>query len=110
GRVRDAIAGIVADADAAFDPERLWPAEEWDAYMATPPLKNLYVGASGVIWALDALRRRGLSETRIDLAAAAARTLEAWRELPDYAQWDFGAERRGFGAPDRRERAADRRL
>ena len=88
GRVRDAIARIVADADAAFDPKRLWPAEEWDAYMATPPLKNLYVGASGVIWALDALRRRGLSETRIDLAAAAARTLEAWRELPDYAQWD----------------------
>ncbi len=88
GRVRHAIAGIVADADAAFDPERLWPAEEWDAYMATPPLKSLYVGASGVIWALDALRRRGLSETRIDLAAAAARTLEAWRELPDYAQWD----------------------
>jgi hypothetical protein len=88
GRVRDAIARIVADADAAFDPERLWPAEEWDAYMATPPLKSLYVGASGVIWALDALRRRGLSETSIDLAAAAARTLEAWRELPDYAQWD----------------------
>ena len=56
--------------------------------MATPPLKDLYVGASGVIWALDALRQRGLAETSIDLAAAAARTLEAWRELPDYAQWD----------------------
>ena len=56
--------------------------------MATPPLKDLYVGASGVIWALDALRRRGLAETGIDLAAAALRTLEAWRELPDYAQWD----------------------
>jgi hypothetical protein len=87
-RVRDTIAHLVADADAAFDPERLWPAEEWDVYMATPPLKDLYVGASGVIWALDVLRRRGLAETRIDLAAAAARTLEAWRELPDYAQWD----------------------
>jgi hypothetical protein len=88
GRVRDAIVRIVADADASFDPERLWPAEEWDVYMATPPLKNLYVGASGVIWALDVLRRRGLAETGINLTAAAARTLEAWRELPDYAQWD----------------------
>jgi Lanthionine synthetase C-like protein len=88
GRVRDAIGRIVADADAAFDPERLWPAEEWDVYLATPPLKNLYVGASGVIWALDALRRRGLVETAIDLPAAAARTLELWRELPDYAQWE----------------------
>jgi hypothetical protein len=88
GRVRDAIGRIVADADAAFDPEQLWPAEEWDVYLATPPLKNLYVGASGVIWALDALRRRGLVETAIDLPAAAARTLELWRELPDYAQWE----------------------
>jgi len=87
-RVRDAVAGIVADADAAFDADRLWPAEEWDVYMATPPLKDLYVGASGVIWALDALRRRGLAETGIELAAAATRTLEAWRELPDYGQWD----------------------
>ena len=39
-----------------------------------------------MIWALDALRRRGLAETRIDLAAAALRTLEAWRELPDYGR------------------------
>ena len=88
GRVRDAIGRIVADADAAFDPERLWPAEEWDVYMATPPLKNLYVGASGVIWALDVLRRRGLAESTIDLAVAERRTLDAWRERPDYAQWD----------------------
>ena len=28
-RVEDAIATIVADADAAFDPEALWPAHEW---------------------------------------------------------------------------------
>ena len=71
------------------DPELLWPAEEWDVYLATPQLKNLYVGASGVIWALDALRRRGLAETAIDLTAAAARTRELWRELPDYAgQWE----------------------
>ena len=83
GRARDAIARIVADTDAAFDPEQLWPAEEWDVYLATPPLKDLYVGASGVIWALDALRRRGLAQTSIDLPAAAARTLELWRELPE---------------------------
>ena len=87
-RARAAVAGIVADADAAFDPKRLWPAEEWDVYEATAPLKNLYVGASGVIWALDALRRRGLAETATDLPAAAARTLELWRGLPDYAQWE----------------------
>jgi Lanthionine synthetase C-like protein len=88
GRVRSAIAGIVADADSAFHAKELWPAHDWDGWQATPPLKDLYVGASGVIWALDVLRRRGLAETEIDLAAAAQRTLEAWRELPDYAEWD----------------------
>jgi hypothetical protein len=30
-RVEDAIAAIVADAGAAFDPTALWPAHEWDA-------------------------------------------------------------------------------
>ena len=28
-RVEDAIAAIVADAEAAFDPTALWPADEW---------------------------------------------------------------------------------
>jgi hypothetical protein len=83
GRVRDAIAAIVADADAAFDPGGLWPAHEWDAGDAPLPLKNLYVGASGMIWALDALRRGGHAETSLDLPAAALRTLELFRAEPD---------------------------
>ena len=87
GRARDAIRAIVADADAAFDPEALWPAHEWDAWQAPLPLKNLYVGAAGVVWALDTLRRDGHAETKIELAAAARRTLEAWREAPDYSLW-----------------------
>src|SRR5437016_3580613 len=86
-RARDAIRGIVADADAAFDADGLWPAEEWDVWQAAAPLKDLYVGAAGVVWALDALRRRGHAETRLDLASAAARALEAWRERPDFADW-----------------------
>jgi Lanthionine synthetase C-like protein len=75
-RARDAIGAIVADADAAFDPETLWPAHEWDAGDTPLPLASLYVGACGVIWALDALRRGGHAETSLDLAAAALRTLE----------------------------------
>ena len=47
-------------------------------------MKNLYVGAAGVIWALDDLRRRGLAETTLDLPAAALRALELWRAEPDY--------------------------
>jgi hypothetical protein len=83
-RVRDGIAAIVAGADAAFDPEGLWPGHEWDGYNAPLPLKNVYVGATGVIWALDDLRRRGLAETTLDLSAAALRALELWRAEPDF--------------------------
>ena len=87
-RVADAIAAIVADADAAFDAATLWPAHEWDGWEEPLPLKNLYVGAAGVIWALDALRRGGHAETSVDLAAAALRALELKRVAPDYTADD----------------------
>jgi lantibiotic modifying enzyme len=79
GAVEDSIAEIVQDATAAFDPETLWPAHDWDQ-----ETKNLYVGAAGVIWALDALRGQGRAETSLDLAAAALRTLELWRAEPEW--------------------------
>ncbi|HKN63405.1 MAG TPA: lanthionine synthetase LanC family protein [Gaiellaceae bacterium] len=85
-RVRDGIAAIVTDADAAFDPDGLWPAHEWDGYKAALPLKNLYLGAAGVVWALDDLQRRGLAETSLDLPAVAAHALELWRAEPDYME------------------------
>ena len=81
--VREQIREIVADVDDAFDEAGLWAADEWDAWQTPTPLKALYVGAAGVVWALDALRRRGHAESRLDLAAAARRTLESWREEPD---------------------------
>ena len=84
GRVEAAIAEIVADADVAFDPDSLWPAHEWDGWQAALPMKNLYVGAAGVIWALAALRPH--SESRLDLAAAAVRALECWRAEPDFTK------------------------
>jgi hypothetical protein len=83
-RVRDGIAAIVSDADAAFDPDELWPAHEWDGWRAALPMKNLYVGAAGMLFALDVLRRGGFGETTLDLPLAATRALERWREEPDY--------------------------
>jgi lanthionine synthetase-like protein len=85
-RVRAAIRAIVADVDAAFGGDELWPANEWDGWGAALPLKNLYVGGAGVVWALDVLRRRGHAETRLDLESAAVRTLEAWRAAPDFIE------------------------
>jgi lantibiotic modifying enzyme len=87
-RVRDAIRRIVAGVDAAFDPDALWPAHEWDGWEEPLPLKSLYLGAAGVIWALDALRSRSHAETSLDLVAAALRTLELKREAPDFTADD----------------------
>jgi hypothetical protein len=84
GRVREGIRAIVADAEGAFDADTLWPADNWDGWEMPLPLKQLYVGASGVIWGLDALRRRGYADTRMDLPGAALRTLELWRAEPDF--------------------------
>jgi lantibiotic modifying enzyme len=84
-RARASIREIVEDADAAFRGRRLfWRANEWDGWHGTSPMKNLYVGTAGVLWALDRLRQRGYTETAIDLADLAYRNVELSRERPDY--------------------------
>jgi len=86
-RVRERIRAIVEDAVRAYDPKALWPAHEWDAFRSESPVRCLYVGAAGVVWGLDSLRRGGHADVEIDLAAAALRTLELVRARPDYADW-----------------------
>jgi lantibiotic modifying enzyme len=82
-RARDAITRIVADADDMYALGELWPPDEWDAWDVPTPLSSLYCGAAGVAWALDALRRRGFAETRLDLAAVAEEALQQWRAAPE---------------------------
>ena len=84
-RIRNRIRAIVADADAVYSPESLWPSHKWDVWGTEPPLKNLYAGAAGVVWALGALRQRGYGGA-LNLAAASERTLELWRKRPDFEQ------------------------
>ena len=84
-RVHAGIRALVADADENFDEGALWaPVEDWDAAFGSAPLPltTLYRGASGVIWGLDVLRRRGVAETRLDLPAIARRAYEIWRANP----------------------------
>jgi hypothetical protein len=84
GRVADAIRAIVADTDASLrGPKLFWKADSWDNWQATSPMKNLYVGTAGVLWALDELRRRGHAETELDLADLALRNVELFRARPD---------------------------
>jgi len=83
-RVRDSIREIVADTDDALrGPRLLWRADDWDRWQATSPMKNLYVGAAGVLWALDELRRLGHAETRLDLTELALGNLELYRARSD---------------------------
>ncbi len=84
-RVRGRIREIVADTDDALrGPKLLWRADPWDGWHGTSPMKNLYVGAAGVLWALDELRRRGHAETRLDLADLALRNVALFRARPDF--------------------------
>ena len=83
-RIRESIREVVADTDDALrGPRLLWRANDWDRWQATSPMKNLYVGAAGVLWALDELRRLGHAETRLDLAELALSNLELYRARPD---------------------------
>jgi hypothetical protein len=81
-RVSRLVRELVADTDGAFAEDTLWPAHEWDSWQTPLPLQGLYCGAAGVIWALAVLRDRGHADPRLELAAAARRTLEAWQRQP----------------------------
>ena len=71
-RARAAIGAIIADAESAFDEESLWPPHPLDDEVASAEALALYLGASGVIWALDELERRGAVELRRNWAPTAA--------------------------------------
>ena len=87
-RARDGIREIVDDTDGALrGPKLLWPAHEWDRWRATSPLKDVYCGAAGVLWALADLRDRGHAESRLDLGDIALRVLERQRARPDLGSW-----------------------
>ena len=92
-RVLDAIRDIVADTDQAFrGPKLFWKAHEWDGWHGTSPMKQLYVGTAGVLWALDRLREH--AETSLDVRELAARNVELFRQRPDYLK--------GFALPEPR--------
>lgn len=87
-RAREGLREIVADTERGLrGPKLLWPADPWDAWRATSPLKDLYCGAAGVLWAIADLREHGHAETRLDLGALAVAALERQRAKPDLARW-----------------------
>jgi hypothetical protein len=86
--IRDAVRSIVDDAAAAYDSDTFWPANEWDGFRAALPLKNLYVGAAGMAWALARIGADG-----IDPAGVALRALERFRAEPDFMEGEEHPQR-----------------
>jgi hypothetical protein len=98
-RIRERIRSIVTDAETVYAPDAFWPADEWDAWQAPLPLMNLYAGAAGVLWGLNALRVRADVGGELDLPACARRLVDRWREQPDFIVSDE------FPLPEPRESA-----
>lgn len=88
GRVHDGIAALVAQAVSAYDADDFWPAHDWDGYRAALPLKNLYVGAAGMAWALARL-----TDSPLDPALVATRALERFRAEPDFMEGEQHPQR-----------------
>jgi lanthionine synthetase-like protein len=84
-RAGDAIGAIVADAESAFDSDALWPAHPLDEEGGSlPTVKSLYLGASGVIWALAELERQGVAALSRDWTGAASGLYERYLAVPDF--------------------------
>jgi hypothetical protein len=84
-RARATIAAVVADAEGAFDEGSLWPAHPLDEDGGPLPMvASLYLGASGVIWALHQLERAGTADLRRDWAPVAVGLVERYQAQPDF--------------------------
>jgi hypothetical protein len=75
---RAAIQEIVTDAATRFDAQRFWPAHPLDEQVPNGAT-GLYWGASGVIWAMEFLRREGAADHGLDFAPVLPELLEANR-------------------------------
>src|SRR5205823_3987447 len=72
--------------ESAFDERTLWPAHPLDEDgEPLPPLASLYLGASGVVSALDELERAGAVELRRRWAPVSQALCERYLAGPD---WD----------------------
>jgi hypothetical protein len=84
-RARAAIAAIVVDTEGGFDEQTLWCAHPLDEDGdLLPPLASLYLGASGVIWALDELERLRAAELRRNWATTALELHDRYLANPDF--------------------------
>jgi hypothetical protein len=83
-----AIEEIATEALAHFDGERFWPAHPQEDGL-TDGTTSFYMGATGVIWALDYLRRVGATKAPFDFTPVLAHLIEQNRA--EFAAQDYSA-------------------
>jgi hypothetical protein len=87
--IATAIEEIVVDALGHFDNEEFWPAHPLDE-LRKGGNSSVYLGASGVIWALDYLWRAGATKSHRDFRPVLSQLLERTRlemqSFGDYAK------------------------
>ena len=80
------IRAIARESEDALAAGAWWPVHPLDVEEGDPAVwHGLYMGAAGVVWALDYLARAGLHEPRLDYAALAGRVLESYLDRPEFA-------------------------
>ena len=88
GEVSAAIEDIAADALAHFDDERFWPAHPLEDGLRDGTT-SFYMGATGVIWALDYLRRVGATKASFDFSPVLSRLIE--KNRAEFANQNYSA-------------------
>jgi hypothetical protein len=83
--VEAAIRTIAHDAEAALRDRDWWPWHPLDVEDDDPDVVHgIYLGASGVLWALDRLAQAGLHEPRHDYARLAEDVLDSYVRRPEF--------------------------
>jgi hypothetical protein len=82
-RARAAIGAIAADTERTFDEQTLWPVHPGDDDGEPLPPASLYLGACGVVWALDELARLGAAELRRNWVPVALSLHDRYLAGPD---------------------------
>jgi hypothetical protein len=95
GAARTAIRQIAADAESGFDPQGWWSMHPLDDNEAAKHWETLgiYLGASGVVWALDRLEREGFVDLARDWKEVSRQAHERYLSDPELDQpmpslWD----------------------
>ncbi|MDQ2962019.1 MAG: LanC-like protein [Pseudomonadota bacterium] len=88
---RRAIEAIARDCEERFSPDGLWPPHPLDTEgKREAPFTMLYMGAAGVIWALDDLARRGMALSTAYFAPMLGALAE--RNIKQIEPWNQGVE------------------